>query len=142
MGKFLLGIVLVFGASQLQADILVAARTLPAQTIIGPFDVTVSPGDMAGVAGAADEVLGLETRSAIYAGRPIRLADLGAPAIVERNQVVQLIYNGSGLHIETEGRALDRAGAGETIRVMNLSSRATVMAFIGNDGAAYVAQQG
>ena len=39
-----------------------------------------------------------------------------------------------------EGRALDRAGPGDVIRVMNLSSRTTVSARVGLDGAAYVSE--
>ncbi|WP_373487298.1 flagella basal body P-ring formation protein FlgA, partial [Blastomonas sp.] len=38
----------------------------------------------------------------------------------------------------TDGRALGRAGVGDVIRVMNLTSRTTVTAQIGADGAAYV----
>ncbi|NDU99505.1 flagellar basal body P-ring formation chaperone FlgA [Pseudoroseicyclus tamaricis] len=121
------------------ADIMVAARTIPAQTLLGPGDVLASEGDMPGAASALEEVVGMESRVALYAGRPIRLADLGPPAIVERNEVIPLIYNAAGLRIETEGRALDRAGVGEIVRIMNTASRSTVTALIGSDGAAYVA---
>jgi len=63
---------------------------------------------------------------------------VGLPAIVERNQIVVIIYTAGGIHITTEGRALERAGPGDLIRVMNLSSRNTITARIGIDGAAYV----
>ena len=86
------------------------------------------------------DVIGLEARVALFAGRPIRQADLGIPAVVERNQIISLIYDGAGLYIKTEGRALDRAGPGELIRVMNLQSRSTVTARIDESGSAYVAQ--
>ena len=51
-----------------------------------------------------------------------------------------LIFLKGGLTIRTEGRALERAGIGETIRVMNAASRATVNARLAKDGAAYVTQ--
>ncbi|WP_373355323.1 flagellar basal body P-ring formation chaperone FlgA [Pseudoroseicyclus sp. CXY001] len=136
-----LALLAALAAPPAAADIMVAARTMPAQTLLGPGDVTAAEGEMPGVAATPGEVVGLESRVALYAGRPIRLADLGPPAIVERNQILPLIYNASGLRIETEGRALDRAGVGESIRVMNTSSRNTVTALIGADGAAYVAAQ-
>jgi flagella basal body P-ring formation protein FlgA len=82
--------------------------------------------------------VGMEARVAIYAGRPVRAQDLGAPALVERNQLVPLIYLSGGLAISTEGRALARGAAGEVIRVMNLSSRNTVNGRVGPDGAIYV----
>ncbi|WP_340425144.1 flagellar basal body P-ring formation chaperone FlgA [Yoonia sp. GPGPB17] len=58
--------------------------------------------------------------------------------VVERNQIVPLLFEKNGLIISTDGRALGRAGPGDTIRVMNIGSRTTVSATIGNDGVAYV----
>ena len=122
------------------ADTLVASRTIPAQTLIGPDDLVLKPIDVSG--GTDDPLLliGMETRTSLYAGRPVRPADVGAPALIERNQIIPLIYDIGGLRIATEGRALGRAGEGEAIRVMNLSSRATVTAWVSADGGAYVAR--
>lgn len=120
------------------ADTVVAARTIPALTLIGPSDVLISDGDVPGSAQDVSEVVGMEARVALYAGRPIRPGDVGSPAIVERNQIITLHYQNHGLMISTEGRALGRAGPGDLVRVMNLSSRSTVTAKIGADGAAYV----
>ena len=120
------------------ADILVAARTIPAQTLIGPADLAIAEGEAPGTLSDPDLAIGQEARVALYAGRPIRPGDLGPPAVVERNAIVPLIFRAGGLYISTEGRALDRAGPGEVIRVMNLASRATVTAVVAADGAAYV----
>lgn len=122
------------------ADTILAARTIPARTIIGPSDIVVNNSIIAGAASDLQEVLGMEARVALYAGRPIRSGDVGPPAIIERNDIVTLQYVGGGLAIATDGRALGRAGAGEYLRVMNLSSRTTVSARIGNDGVAYVSR--
>lgn len=127
-------------AGQLAAETVVAARTIPAQSLIGPDDLLVR--DMTVPGGTDDPLLlvGMEARVALYAGRPVRPADVGSPAVVDRNQLIPLIYDGGGLLISTEGRALGRAGVGEVIRVMNMQSRTTVSARIGEDGAAYVSQ--
>ncbi|RYG91625.1 flagellar basal body P-ring formation protein FlgA [Loktanella sp. IMCC34160] len=137
MRALVLSILLMPGAAL--AEIVVAARTIPAQTVIGPDDLLLRDLDVPG--GVADPALlvGMEARVALYAGRPIRPGDVGMPAVVERNQIIPLIYDRGGLYIATEGRALDRAGPGDLIRVMNLASRSTVSARIGADGAAYVA---
>ena len=108
------------------ADVILAARTIPANSVIASQDIVVKPGDIAGVAALPADVIGKETRVAVYAGRPLRLADIGPPAVIERNQIVPLIYEQAGLRIVAEGRSLSRAGAGERVRVMNLSSRSTV----------------
>ena len=127
-------------AGPVAADTLVAARTIPARSIIGPEDIIVRDTDVVG--GITDPALaiGKEARVALYAGRPIRAGDLSVPAIVERNQIVRLVYENGGIMILTEGRALDRAGPGDWIRVMNLSSRATVSAIIDSSGTARVMQ--
>ena len=67
--------------------------------------------------------IGMEARVNLYANRPIRAADLRAPAVIERNEIVTLRFDASGLTIVTEGRALDRAGVGDRLQVMNLASR-------------------
>ena len=125
-------------AAPLHAETIVAARTIPAQTVITAQDLMRNPKTMDGGESDPELFIGMEARTALYAGRPIRVADVGFPAIIERNQLVPLIYNHGGLIIRTEGRALARAGVGESIRVMNMSSRNTVSARIGQDGAAYV----
>lgn len=127
-------------ASPALSETVVAARTIPAQTLIGPEDILLRDLTMAG--GESDPLLfvGMESRIALYAGRPIRVGDVGLPAVIERNQIVPLIFKRSGLIIATEGRSLGRAGPGEMVRIMNLSSRSTVTARIGADGIAYVSQ--
>jgi flagella basal body P-ring formation protein FlgA len=127
-------------AGPVAAEVIVPIRTIPAQTVIAPGDVAVSDLVVPGAIMDPDAVIGMETRVALYPGRPIVAADLALPATVERNAVLPLVYASAGLLITTEGRALDRAGPGDVIRVMNLESRTTVTARIGADGAAYVSQ--
>lgn len=133
-----LAVLAILGAVPCAADTIVAARTIRAQEIIGPTDLVVRNVDMVGGISDPNAVVGMEARVALYAGRPIRLGDIGTPSVVDRNQIIPLIYSSSGLVISTEGRALDRAGPGDTIRVMNLASRSTVSATIDASGAAYV----
>ncbi|MGI3164032.1 flagellar basal body P-ring formation chaperone FlgA [Pseudooceanicola sp. 200-1SW] len=116
------------------AETLVAARNLRPQTVLTPLDISLRDIEVPGALGSAEGVLGMETRVTIYAGRPILPGDLGPPALVERNGIVGLIYDRAGLVITAEGRALGRGGVGETIRVMNLSSRQTISGTIQPDG--------
>jgi flagella basal body P-ring formation protein FlgA len=120
------------------AESVVATRTIPAQSVIGPEDVTLVDAALHGALTDPSLAVGQEARVAIYAGKPVRLSDLGPPTLVQRNQVVPLIYRSGGLAISTEGRALARGSAGEVIRIMNLGSRTTVSGRIGPDGAVYV----
>ncbi|SMX40349.1 flagellar basal body P-ring formation chaperone FlgA [Octadecabacter ascidiaceicola] len=125
-------------AAPVSADTIVAARTIPARSLIGADDVLIRDVDIAGALTTPDLAIGKETRVALYAGRPIRAGDIGPPAVIERNQIITLVYQRGGVVISTEGRALDRAGPGDVIRVMNLASRSTVSAQIDATGTALV----
>lgn len=105
---------------------VVATRVIRSQTVLGPDDVAVIGGATPGAYGAADEVLGLEARVSLYAGRPVMRGDLGPPALLDRNQLVTMTYAKGGLTIVAEGRALGRAGLGERVRVLNLDSKTVV----------------
>lgn len=130
--------ILCMMASPPLADTVVAARTIPAHTTIMPEDIAHDTRDIPGAVTDPSQIVGMEARVALFAGRPIRPGDVGFPAVVERNQIIPLLYDRNGLVISTEGRALGRAGPGDLIRVMNISSRSTVTARIGADGAGYV----
>jgi flagella basal body P-ring formation protein FlgA len=104
------------------------SRVIRAGDLIGAGDLTLR----AGLAGASltdpAQAVGLEARATLYPGRPVAFGDLGPPALVERNQIVTIRFRRGGLLIETDGRALDRGANGRRIRVMNLTSRTTVIA--------------
>ncbi|WP_444463582.1 flagellar basal body P-ring formation chaperone FlgA [Rhodobacter capsulatus] len=121
-----------------EAGSVVAARTLRAQTVITEADLAISEDDVPGALSDPMAAIGLETRTAIYPQQPISAGDLAPPALIERNQMVQLAYRDGSLSILTEGRALDRGAVGDTIRVMNVTSKATLYALLGADGVAYV----
>jgi flagella basal body P-ring formation protein FlgA len=116
------------------ADVVVAARTLRAQSVITADDIALIAGDTSGALVTVDEAIGQETRVAIYAGRAIRVDDVGPPAIIERNQIVSLVYRRGTLSILAEGRALGRGGIGDSLRAINLASRVTVSGFVAADG--------
>lgn len=120
------------------AEIAVPVRTIRANDVIAAKDLVVKPADVPGTFEHPRDVIGQEARVALYAGRPIRLDDIGPPAIVNRNQIVALFFSQGGLMISTEGRALARGGIGDRIRVMNLTSRTTLFGLIRPDGSVQI----
>jgi flagellar basal body P-ring formation protein FlgA len=133
-------LILALGPGAALADAVVATRTLRANTVIGAEDVALSDRIAPpGAASAPEDVVGLEARVTLYAGRPIPLSAVGPPALVERNQVVTLVFQRGGLEIRAEGRALGRGGEGDSIRIMNLASRNTVTGWVAGDGQIHVA---
>lgn len=121
------------------AEAVIATRTIKAQTVIAATDLAVAEAEIAGALTDAAMAVGQEARVTIYAGRPVMSGDLGPPASVERNQIVSLAFQAGGLEIVTEGRALERGGAGDMIRVMNLESKNTVTGLIDENGMVRVA---
>ncbi len=117
------------------AEIIVPVRNIRPKEIIAPSDLTHKQVSVVGAISVVDELVGQEARVALYAGRPIRPGDFGPPAIIERNDLVTLRFRNGSLTIATEGRALGRGAEGESIRVMNLSSRTTVSGRVKADGS-------
>lgn len=138
MTKHLFMIIALWVAYPASADTVVATRAIRAQTLLTAADLAVVKGDHPGAITSIDDAIGLEARVMLYAGRPISRSDIGPAAIIARNQIVPLVYSQRGLSITAEGRALDRAAAGDFVRVMNLSSRTTVSGVVAPDGAIHV----
>lgn len=137
MWRFL---ILLFPTAAL-GDSLVAARVIKAQTPLVAEDVMLVAADIPGALTDPAQAIGQETRIAIYPGRPVLGASLGPAAMVDRNQIIPLIYQAGGLAIRTEGRALSRGAEGEVIEVMNLASRTKVTGRVGADGAVTVSPE-
>ena len=116
----------MLAAGAVLAQSVQPVRAIRAQTVLAAEDLTLVEEPVPGAVGAVELAVGQEAKVALYPGRPILESQLGAPALVERNAVVRMTYVEGPLRIVTEGRALDRAAAGEPVRVMNLASRQTV----------------
>ncbi|KUP94758.1 flagellar basal body P-ring formation chaperone FlgA [Tritonibacter horizontis] len=133
--RYLLAIIIgAFLAQSALAEILVPVRTIRAKETITAEDLMFKNVQSPGALSDPEEVIGQEARIALYASRPIHAGDIGPPAIVDRNDLVKLVFRQGGLEITTEGRSLGRGAEGEYIRVMNLSSRTTVTGRIRADG--------
>ncbi|MCX7890202.1 MAG: flagellar basal body P-ring formation chaperone FlgA [Rhodobacteraceae bacterium] len=112
-----------------------ALRTIPAGTVVTAADVAAPPD---GAGPAAPSPVGLAARVTLFAGRPIRPADVTTPAAVLRNQAVVLRYLRGALSIEDAGRALDDGAPGEVVRAMNTTSKIVVTGIVAPDGALLV----
>ena len=133
-------LVFMLVAQVVAADVVTPTRTLRPGTLITLQDLTIRDGQQVGAFDRITDVAGQEARVALYAGRPIPFEAVGPPAIVNRNQIVPLSYQASGLRITTEGRAMERGGVGDRIRIMNLQSRATLFGLVQADGTIKVTQ--
>lgn len=122
-------------ASQVAAETVVPSRTIRANAVIEESDLKFADMATENAFTRMADVVGQEARVVLYAGRPIRLDDIGPPAVVARNQIVQLFFSSDALSIVTEGRALERGAVGDRIRVMNLGSRTVIFGQVLDDGS-------
>jgi flagella basal body P-ring formation protein FlgA len=111
---------------------LVASRRLAPGEVVRAQDVRLIrvPASRLrpGAAQAPEGVVGQALRRPAAADQPLLLADLAAPAAVERGQTVTMVFEVPGLVLTAQGRAMDAAARGATVAVMNLSSRTVVEA--------------
>lgn len=131
-------LILLALAGPAASETLVAARTVRAHAILTAADLAMIESPVVGALNDPNEVIGLEARTILYQGRPIRPDDVGPAATVERNAIVTLVFSSGGLTITAEGRSMGRGGPGDQLRVMNLSSRTTVTGIVAPDGRVVV----
>ncbi|MDJ0825805.1 MAG: flagellar basal body P-ring formation chaperone FlgA [Rhodobacter sp.] len=134
----ILGLLVALWPAVAWADTVIAARTVRSQAILTAGDLALIDKTIPGALTDIADAVGLEARVVLYAGRPVRAGDVGPAAIIERNQIVTLLFRRGGLSIAAEARALGRAGVGDVLRVMNLASRSTVTGIVRSDGTVTV----
>lgn len=117
---------------------VVATRMIPADSVLQASDMTLVDAVIPGALTDPAAGVGQSARRAIYPGRPVLARDVGTPVLVTRNARVALRYQVGGLVITSEGRALDKGGAGAVIRVMSLASKSVVEGRIDSDGSVIV----
>ncbi len=110
------------------AEDLVVSRNIRAGSIITASDI-ITPDDHLALRRAVD-IIGMETTRSLYQGQKINEAELRAPTLISRNAIVQMEYAKGQMTISTEGRALDKGGLGDRVRVMNLASKRIVTVIV------------
>lgn len=102
-------------------DYLVTTRPIRPGQIIGPQDVATERGDLAAQPSNTltdpARAIGQHARYAVASGNTLRADMLRLPPAVQQGQAVKVIGSGPGFSVTNEGRALNRAAEGETVRV-------------------------
>lgn len=75
---------------------------------------------------ADGDLNGMVPRKTLRAGEPIRNQDLAKPILVEKNQLVTVLYASNGLTLSMRGRAQSAGTMGETVRIQNPQSKRIV----------------
>lgn len=87
---------------------------------------------------AMREAVGQALRHAVQPGQPILLADLGRPMVVQKGTPMLLALDTPGIQVTAQGVAMEAAGIGERVHVLNPASKVVVEAEVTGLGRARV----
>lgn len=76
----------------------------------------------------AQDIVGMTPRRTVLAGAPMSREDLIAPQVIQRGKSVLMTYKSGPLVLTAQGKALENAAKGETVRVVNISTNRTLEA--------------
>ena len=85
-------------------------------------------------AAVRDQAVGMQMRHSMRTGRPLRVADLVRPDLVQRDQTVTVIYQSSGIYLTSRGKALDSGTEGDVVSVINAQSNRTITGVVSGRG--------
>ncbi len=129
---------LMFLAQPAFADSVVTTRAIAAGAVISAEDVTLVAMEIPQSVTRLEDALGKTMRTDIAPGRALLTGQLDYAMRIERNTVVPLVLQKGGLKIRTDGRTLSAGSVGDTIEIMNISSRARIAGIIQGDGSVLV----
>jgi flagella basal body P-ring formation protein FlgA len=110
-------------------DAAVLTRDVQRNDILKSSDVTTERRPKAEIGGDAASrpfAVGMQMRKQLRAGQALRVADIGKPDLVQRDDNVTLIYEAAGLYLTIRGKAVESGTEGDTVNVVNLQSKRTV----------------
>ena len=113
------------------ASSLVAKEVIRAGDTVTAANISTEAGDMVD---ADNPLIGREVRRTVYVGQELTLDDTRPARLVRRNQLVTVKFVSGALEITTTGRAMGEATAGETISILNLSSKKIVSGEVQSEG--------
>lgn len=132
----------ISGRARRVADVPVLNRTLARGDIISESDISwlrLPENQVRGeIMLSAEGLVGMTAQRALTADRPIRSYDIAPPIVVERGELVSLVYEIGNLTLAVQARALENAETGAFIRFVNLQSNRTVEAQVTGPGLAHV----
>jgi flagellar basal body P-ring formation protein FlgA len=85
-----------------------------------------------------EQAVGFAARTSLQPSRPLRTAELMRPDLIQRNDIVTLVYEVPGVVLTVRGRATEAGAEGDTISVLNEQSKRTVQGTIVGPGRVMV----
>jgi flagella basal body P-ring formation protein FlgA len=123
-------------------EVPVLARRIGAGEVIGPRDIDYvalqADRVASNVVTDAASLIGAAPRRGLRPGQPVRASEIGAPVLVEKNQMVLLRVQTASMQLTAQGRALQEGARGDTVRVVNTKSNTVVTGTVAEAGLVMV----
>lgn len=123
-------------------EVPVLARTLERGEIVSPRDIVIDRLPRSTVRPEAiteiERLSGMSARRQLRAGTPLTADQLMEPILVQRGEMVTIVYSMPGLTLTTRGRALAAGARGEFLTIHNLQSKRTIEAEVTGPGVVTV----
>jgi flagella basal body P-ring formation protein FlgA len=129
----------VRGQVSASATVPVMAASVGRGQLVGRRDVQLEnrriSSDLGPIVTEIDDIIGKEARRNLSPGKTLNYADLRAPELIARGDLVTLVSGGGGLKVSMQGKAMASGAAGDRILVTNLSSGKRIEGVIAADGS-------
>ncbi len=113
-------------------EVLTYARDFAAGEIIEAEDIVwAAPAGFGASLEAprdARAVIGQAARRPLRAGTAVSLADLSAPKVIKKDEMVQVAYAAGGIRLVLQGRAMSGAAVGDVVDILNPGSKKVIQA--------------
>jgi flagella basal body P-ring formation protein FlgA len=112
-------------------------RSIRAGEVIKASDVSLERRPKSEVGGEAlgtEQTVGFAARQPLRGGQVLHPADLTRPLVVQRSEVVTLLYEVPGIVLRVRGKALEAGAVGDVIGVVNVQTNRTIQAVVTGPG--------
>lgn len=116
----------VFGTAYEMAQIPVPRRLISAGDIIAAEDLEWQAVHLTRLSGNsltdAEQLIGRMAKRPLKAGQILRQSDIAVSPVVRKNDLVRLVVKTGQMTLSVQGKALQDAALGQTVRVINVNS--------------------
>lgn len=116
----------VFGTVYEMAQIPVPKRLISAGDIIAADDLEWQPVHLTRLSGNsltdAEQLVGRMAKRPLKAGQILRQSDVAVSPVIRKNDLIRLVVRTGQMTLSVQGKAMQDAALGQTIRVINVNS--------------------
>lgn len=123
-----------------KVEVLTYNRSLEAGEIVQPEDLswTKVAAAPAGAPRDADALIGKAAKRPLRSGAAASTRDVTSPLVVKRDDMVEVVFAMEGVNLSLQAKAMGAAAVGDTVSLMNLSSKNVIQAVVAAPGKAVV----